>query len=99
VAFVDAAVGVRDSKDVAAGPLVFGGAAWRVFAGRDVGVSSPVAVWRKSSRSGGGGGGDNCVEVAFVAEAVGVRDSKNVAAGQLTFGGVAWGAFASRVSR
>ncbi|WP_459714794.1 DUF397 domain-containing protein [Actinophytocola sp. KF-1] len=56
------------------------------------------AVWRKSSRSGGGGGGDNCVEVAFVDAAVGVRDSKNVAAGHLVFGRAAWAAFASRAS-
>lgn len=55
------------------------------------------AVWRKSSRSGGGGGGDNCVEVAFVSAAVGVRDSKNVAAGHLVFGGAAWKAFAGGV--
>lgn len=32
-------------------------------------------AWRKSSFSHGGGG--ECVEVAFGAEAVGVRDSKN----------------------
>ncbi|MGB3438931.1 MAG: DUF397 domain-containing protein [Actinophytocola sp.] len=53
------------------------------------------AVWRKSSRSGGGGN-DNCVEVAFVDAAVGMRDSKNVEGGHLVFGGVAWKAFATR---
>lgn len=31
------------------------------------------ATWRKSTRSGGA---DNCVEVARMADAVGVRDSK-----------------------
>lgn len=33
------------------------------------------AVWRKSSRSGSNGG--NCVELAALPGAVGVRDSKN----------------------
>lgn len=54
------------------------------------------AVWRKSSRSGGGAN-DACVEVAFAGVAVGVRDSKNVAAGHLVFGGAAWQAFAGGV--
>lgn len=54
------------------------------------------AVWRKSSRSGGGVN-DNCVEVAFAGAAVGVRDSKNVTAGHLVFGDVAWEAFAGGV--
>jgi hypothetical protein len=54
------------------------------------------AVWRKSSRSGGAVN-DNCVEVAFTGVAVGVRDSKNVSAGHLTFGGAAWEAFTSEV--
>ncbi|MEV8442134.1 DUF397 domain-containing protein [Actinosynnema sp. NPDC051121] len=38
-----------------------------------------AALWRKSSRSGGsnGGGGSNCVEVAFVEDSVGFRDSKH----------------------
>ena len=31
VAFGDAAVGVRDSKNAEAGHLVFGGAAWKAF--------------------------------------------------------------------
>lgn len=33
VAFADAAVGVRDSKNVESGQLVFGGAAWEAFTG------------------------------------------------------------------
>ena len=33
------------------------------------------AVWKKSVRSGGNS--DNCVEVAFVGNAIAVRDSKN----------------------
>ena len=55
------------------------------------------AVRRKSSRSGGAVN-DNCVEVAFAGVAVGVRDSKNVAAGHLVFERAAWVAFASRAS-
>ncbi|MDQ3786179.1 MAG: DUF397 domain-containing protein [Actinomycetota bacterium] len=54
------------------------------------------AVWRKSSRSGGGAN-DACVEVAFVAGAVGVRDSKSVESGRLVFGGAAWEAFTGGV--
>jgi hypothetical protein len=48
--------------------------------------------WRKSSYSGGGGG-SACVEVAFVANKVGVRDSKNVSGPRLSFSGTAWRAF------
>lgn len=50
--------------------------------------------WRKSSRSGEGN--DNaCVEVAFVSNAVGVRDSKNVAGTHLVFPESAWRRFAA----
>jgi hypothetical protein len=45
--------------------------------------------WRKSSYSGGGGNND-CVEVAFGAEAVGVRDSKNTDGPQLVFRATSW---------
>jgi hypothetical protein len=38
--------------------------------------------WRKSSYSGGQN--NNCVEVATAAQEVGIRDSKDRAAGQLT---------------
>ncbi|WP_412519935.1 DUF397 domain-containing protein [Actinomadura madurae] len=42
-------------------------------------------VWRKSSRSGGSaGGGDGCVELAALADSIGVRDSKAPDAGHLT---------------
>ena len=54
-------------------------------------------VWRKSSRSGDDSTG-SCVEVAFVDAAVGVRDSKNAAAGHLVFGRAAWVTFATRAS-
>lgn len=40
--------------------------------------------WRKSSYSGGGGsGGQECVEVADLMDAVGVRDSRAPEAGYL----------------
>jgi hypothetical protein len=51
-------------------------------------------VWRKSSYSSGNPTGD-CVEVAFVASKVGVRDSKNVSGPALSFPGTAWRAFVS----
>ncbi|MEV4254442.1 DUF397 domain-containing protein [Spirillospora sp. NPDC049652] len=45
-------------------------------------------VWRKSSYSGGGtgGGGGDCVELADLGGAVGVRDSKAPKDGHLSFG-------------
>ncbi|MEU4739585.1 DUF397 domain-containing protein [Actinosynnema sp. NPDC023658] len=49
-------------------------------------------VWRKSSYSGDGNN-DNCVEVAFSAPAVGVRDSKKRDAGSLVFPASAWQRF------
>ncbi|MEU6745506.1 DUF397 domain-containing protein [Spirillospora sp. NPDC046719] len=39
-------------------------------------------TWRKSSRSSEAG--DNCVELASLGEAVGIRDSKNPAGAKLT---------------
>jgi hypothetical protein len=55
------------------------------------------AVWRKSTRSGTGAG-DNCVELAFVRAAVGVRDSKSRGTSLLVFSESAWRAFAARIS-
>lgn len=52
--------------------------------------------WRKSSYSGGGNG--SCVEVAFVSEAVGVRDSKNATGPTLTFPPTTWRGFARAVA-
>jgi hypothetical protein len=47
------------------------------------------AQWRKSSFSGGNGG--NCVEVASnLADAVGVRDSKDPGGPELAFAPAAW---------
>jgi hypothetical protein len=45
-------------------------------------------TWRKSSYSGGGN--NSCVEVAFAADAVGVRDSKNTDGPRLAFSAAAW---------
>ncbi|MFC5750323.1 DUF397 domain-containing protein [Actinomadura rugatobispora] len=36
-----------------------------------------MTIWRKSSHSGGAGGTDECVELARLTDAIGVRDSKN----------------------
>ncbi|MFF5261392.1 DUF397 domain-containing protein [Actinomadura viridis] len=45
------------------------------------------AVWRKSARSGTG---NNCVEVAAVSGAVGIRDSKAPAVGAVIMSAGAW---------
>jgi hypothetical protein len=50
-----------------------------------------TAAWRKSSRSSPSG--DNCVEVAFAADAVAVRDTKDRQAAMLLFTGDEWKAF------
>ncbi|WP_326560130.1 DUF397 domain-containing protein [Micromonospora sp. NBC_01796] len=50
------------------------------------------AEWRKSTRSSGGGNGD-CVEVADLRDAVGVRDSKDAGGPVLTFDRAGWAAF------
>ena len=47
------------------------------------------ARWRKSNHSSDG----QCVEVAFVGDAIGVRDSKNPTGGMLEFTGPEWAAF------
>lgn len=49
------------------------------------------AAWYKSSRSGPNC--DNCVEVAFLTEAIAVRDSKNPAGPALIFTPDEWDAF------
>ncbi|HEY9473636.1 MAG TPA: DUF397 domain-containing protein [Mycobacteriales bacterium] len=48
------------------------------------------AAWRKSSYSGNGA---NCVEVAFSADAVAVRDSKNSTGPTLVFTPADWTTF------
>jgi hypothetical protein len=49
------------------------------------------ADWRKSTRSGPFT--DNCVEVAFIGEAIAVRDSKNPTGAVLLFTAAEWDAF------
>ncbi|MFD5447351.1 DUF397 domain-containing protein [Streptomyces sp. NPDC127100] len=45
---------------------------------------TPPDNWRKSSYSGGGDG-NNCVEIASGPTHIGIRDSKALARGALTF--------------
>ncbi|GAA2680733.1 MULTISPECIES: DUF397 domain-containing protein [Actinoplanes] len=49
------------------------------------------AKWFKSARSGADS--DNCVEVAFVGDAIAVRDSKNTSGPALIFTQAEWDAF------
>jgi hypothetical protein len=55
-----------------------------------------VAQWRKSSRSNGNSG-NNCVEVAALASAVAVRDSKDRQGPVLIFTTGEWRAFVAGV--
>lgn len=55
------------------------------------------ATWFTSTYSGGNGG--NCVEVALTGPAVGIRDSKDRAAGHLAVPAHAWLALTREVSR
>jgi len=54
-------------------------------------VDLASAQWRKSTKSGPYT--DNCVEVAFVDEAIAVRDSKNPTGPVLLFTTAEWDAF------
>lgn len=54
-------------------------------------IDLSTAQWRKSTRSGAYG--DNCVEVAFVDEAIAVRDSKDTTGPVLVFTRGEWDAF------
>src|SRR5262249_54412522 len=54
-------------------------------------VNLDNAEWRKSTRSGPSS--DNCVEVAFVAGAIAMRDSKDPAGPALVFTPAEWDAF------
>jgi hypothetical protein len=54
-------------------------------------VDLSLANWRKSSRSGPNC--DNCVEVAFIDQAIAVRDSKNPTGPVLIFTADEWDAF------
>ncbi|MEU8797255.1 DUF397 domain-containing protein [Spirillospora sp. NPDC048819] len=51
--------------------------------------------WRKSSRSNASG--EECVEVAVLAEGCGIRDSKAPEAGHLTLSAVSFERFLTRV--
>ncbi|MFI7432556.1 DUF397 domain-containing protein [Micromonospora haikouensis] len=53
-------------------------------------MTAPRRDWCKSSRSSDNA---NCVEVRLGGDAVGVRDSKDVAGPALAFGPAAWGGF------
>ncbi|HEV2784472.1 MAG TPA: DUF397 domain-containing protein [Actinophytocola sp.] len=66
---------------------------WRKssFSGGGTGNCVQIA-WRRSSFSGGSAG-SNCVEVAFVVEAVAVRDSKNPDGPHLEFPHTHWRRF------
>jgi len=55
------------------------------------------AAFRKSTMSGQFDGNSNCVEVAIVADAVGVRDSKNRSQSPLRFSRSEWIAFINGV--
>lgn len=52
-------------------------------------IDSSQATWHKSTHSGG----DDCVEVAFVGDAIAVRDAKNVTGPALIFTPAEWDAF------
>lgn len=58
--------------------------------------SSTEPQWRKSSYSNAG---NQCVEVARIGEAFGVRDSKNPEGGRLTFGTADWKEFLDGIKR
>ncbi len=51
--------------------------------------------WRKSSRSNGNG--NECVEIALVANAAAIRDSKNPDGGRLLISGPGWDQFRSAI--
>jgi uncharacterized protein DUF397 len=72
------------------------GGGWRKSSYSGTTGSGCIEVnWHKSSHSGASGSSD-CVEVAFVASSVGVRDSKNASGPRLTFPETAWRSFVSR---
>lgn len=52
------------------------------------------ARWFKSSKSGD----RDCVEVAFIPDHVGVRDSKNIDSGSLVIPNLAWQAFVDNIT-
>jgi len=63
----------------------------RVVETKGLRVDLSQAIWRKSSASGPYS--DNCVEVAFVDDAIAVRDSKHPDGPVLLFTQAEWDAF------
>jgi len=61
------------------------------ISGKGLTVDLSALQWRKSTKSGPYT--DNCVEVAFVDEAIAVRDSKNPTGPVLLFTTAEWDAF------
>ena len=62
-------------------------------------MSEPV-VWRKASRSGSGGdGGEECVEVAALAEGQDIRDSKAPDSRHRTLSSESFAQLVARVKR
>ncbi|MQY07286.1 DUF397 domain-containing protein [Actinomadura macrotermitis] len=59
-----------------------------------------MIVWRKSSYSGGGNvGGQDCVEVAELTKAIGIRDSKAPEAGHLSLPATGFTALVARIKQ
>lgn len=79
------------------GPTDLSLTSWRKssFSGGNSGcVEVAFGQWHKSSHSGGN---SNCVEVAHAHAVVGIRDSKNPAAGHLAVPRSAWAAFIATI--
>ena len=74
-------------------------APWRTssYSGNQGACVEVAPLWRTSSHSGAQGG--QCVEVASLPRAVGVRDSKDRARGHLAVSRAAWDAFVRSVAR
>ncbi|RFU40493.1 DUF397 domain-containing protein [Actinomadura logoneensis] len=60
-------------------------------------MTKTIVKWRKSSYSGGDHG--QCVEVADMGSAVGIRDSKAAASGHLVFAPASFASLVERVKR
>ncbi|MDL4813361.1 DUF397 domain-containing protein [Actinomadura opuntiae] len=56
-----------------------------------------MTQWRKSSRSSGTHGATECVELATLADGVGVRDSKDADGGHVTVERAAFAALLARI--